>query len=203
MRFDHDRLRRRAVPRPVDRIGGNPVEIPFLSMKSLVLDKKPNFPLQDVIDLLRYVDMRSRVVTRRSYGHHEAGFVPIGLSCHHGALTFTLLQHYFPCRNVLSLYMKRHRPLLFSRMLSPSDLAASSRNGVLSLCPRRILETGVPSCLVFLSGIIFNVFTLPELSRRGPGDPLFRNLPISVTGSRTPLTPWVPPEVVAGFRLVS
>ena len=86
MRFDDDSVTAGAIPRPVNLVGRNSLKVAFLALKAFVLNEEPNFSFLDEVDLLRLVNVGSRVVTGRARGDHQAAFVAVTLARDHRAL---------------------------------------------------------------------------------------------------------------------
>src|SRR5262249_11797687 len=72
-----------AVPCPVYGVGGNSLKVPFLAMKSLVLDEEPNITVPDSVDLLRFGLMGFGMIAGGAGGDHEAAFIAVALSDNH------------------------------------------------------------------------------------------------------------------------
>src|ERR687891_659113 len=67
-----------AIPRPMNLMCGDSLEVTLFTLKGFVLDKKPDLTLENVVDLLSHVRMRSGVITGCPNGIHQAAFVTVG-----------------------------------------------------------------------------------------------------------------------------
>src|SRR5918994_267776 len=63
---------------PMNLMCGNSLEVTLFTLKGFVLDKEPDLILENIVDLLSHVRMRSGVITGCPNGMHQAAFVTIG-----------------------------------------------------------------------------------------------------------------------------
>jgi hypothetical protein len=100
MGFDHHCIGLRTIPRPMNFVRWDAMEISLLAQVALVFDKEPDFSFHHVIDLFGDVHMGFRVVARRPRGDHEAALVAVGLPHHHRPLPLVGTQYDFLYRNI-------------------------------------------------------------------------------------------------------
>src|SRR5262249_39783066 len=92
----------RAIPCPVDPIGRDTMKIARLAMITLVFDEEPDFAFKNVIDLLRSVHVRPRVVARWPQRDQKAALVAVSLPNDHRAFALASLEHHFFLRHIFT-----------------------------------------------------------------------------------------------------
>src|SRR5918992_4001626 len=89
----------RAIPRPLEAVRWDPMEVARFAMIAFVLDEEPDFALERMIDLFGRVHVRLCVIARRSQRDQKAALVTVGLTNDHRAVALAGLEHDLFLRN--------------------------------------------------------------------------------------------------------
>src|ERR1043166_9380579 len=109
VRFGDDRLLVGAVPRPVNFVRRHALEVALLALIALLLDEEPYLAFEDVVDLLGFVHVRSRMIARRARRDHQAALVAVALERDHRAFALAAAARRRALGDVLLFCVKRHR----------------------------------------------------------------------------------------------
>src|SRR5688572_28288793 len=83
MRFSHGGLAVGTIPSPMNRVGGDTLEIAFFTMKAFILYKEPDLAVEHIVYLLGLMLMRFSVITGRASRDHQAALVSIPFADNH------------------------------------------------------------------------------------------------------------------------
>src|SRR5258705_7684773 len=97
-------------------VGRNTVKISRFTEKAARLDEEPDFTFEHIIDLLRLMLMRRRVIAGRSGSIHQAALVAVTSSHHQRALALDAGADHFSLRHIFGLNVQRHGNLLGERL---------------------------------------------------------------------------------------
>src|SRR6266545_8079050 len=73
----------RAVERPVHRIGGDAMEVAFLTEVTFVLDEEPDLAVKNVIDLFGFMLVRLGVIAGSPGSDHQAALIAVAFAHNH------------------------------------------------------------------------------------------------------------------------
>ena len=116
MGFDDDGILVGSVPGPVHFVPRDSLEVALLAVKTLFLDKEPNFAFLNVVELLGFMNVRRRMISRRPRRDHQTAFVAVTFNRHHRTFAFSAGADAFSLWNIFAFYVKRHVFFLSSRL---------------------------------------------------------------------------------------